>query len=94
MGTTKLIKLRNKIVKIDSQIIKSIAERFNVTCKIQSEKKLLDIPKEQKKREKMLINKYLDLADAYNIPHTVIKKIFMPLFSFAKKYDNLYRNKK
>jgi len=80
-----LQKLRNDVQLIDRSIIKLLGKRFKATEQIQSIKRQLKMPINQKKREKELLEKYIKAAIKLNIPTPVINKLFKVVFSYSKK---------
>lgn len=81
----KIASLRKKVDKLDKSLIQTLAQRFKITNEIQKEKITQGIGLLQKKREKILLNRYLKLSRCENIPPDCIAKIFKVIFSSSKK---------
>lgn len=86
--------LREKIEKIDREIIKFLGKRFKLTREIQNLKRAQSIPIDQKKREKTLLNKYFRLAKTKSVPILLIRRIFLAVFHFSKKTGIISRKPK
>lgn len=87
MPYKKILVLRKKIDIIDQKILKLLAERFNVTSKIQRVKRKLALPLLQKSREKSQMISYMRVAKRLKLNPQLIRKIFSAIFSYAKKPD-------
>ncbi|PIQ77018.1 hypothetical protein COV82_06665 [Candidatus Peregrinibacteria bacterium CG11_big_fil_rev_8_21_14_0_20_46_8] len=87
----KLSQLRKQVERIDKAILKKLGERFSVTSEIQELKKTLKMPATQSKREKELLDAYLELGKELGVPKLLISRFYTEIFSFAKKYGNMKR---
>lgn len=81
----KLIKLRKKIDKIDSNLIKIMAKRLKVTEKVKIFKLKNKLPLENKNRELEIMNKNIKLGEKLNLNSKLIKIILSHIIKEAKK---------
>ena len=87
----KVIKeLRNSIDKVDDQIFDLILKRFDYVEKIGNIKKEMNMPVDDKAREKIIIERLSEKLST-KINHNEIKKIIGPIISISK---DIQRRKK
>ena len=87
----KVIKeLRNSIDKIDDQIFDLILKRFDYVEKIGNIKKEMNMPVDDKAREKIIIERLSEKLST-KINYKEIKKIIGPIISISK---DIQRRKK
>ena len=87
----KVIKeLRNRIDKIDDQIFDLILKRFDYVEKIGNIKKEMNMPVDDKAREKIIIERLSEKLST-KINYKEIKKIIGPIISISK---DIQRRKK
>lgn len=81
----QLRRARTRVTRIDTLLIRLLAERFKVTRHIQSLKQAIHIPVHQKKRENTVLTRALRLGKANKLSTTFIKRLFSLIFSYSKK---------
>lgn len=81
---SKIQQLRNKIDKIDTDIIKKLSERKNISIKIGQLKSQSDIGIKDNKREKELILNYEKLSCEYQLQLNFVKKLFKLIISNSR----------
>ena len=87
----KVIKeLRNSIDKVDDQIFDLILKRFDYVEKIGNIKKKMNMPVDDKAREKIIIERLSEKLST-KINYKEIKKILDPIISISK---DIQRRKK
>ena len=87
----KVIKeLRNSIDKVDDQIFDLILKRFDYVEKIGNIKKEINMPVDDKAREKIIIERLSEKLST-KINYKEIKKIISPIISISK---DIQRRKK
>ena len=87
----KVIKeLRNSIDKVDDQIFDLILKRFDYVEKIGNIKKQINMPVDDKAREKIIIERLSEKLST-KINYKEIKKIISPIISISK---DIQRRKK
>ena len=87
----KVIKeLRNNIDKVDDQIFDLILKRFDYVEKIGNIKKKMNMPVDDKAREKIIIERLSEKLST-KINYKEIKKIIDPIISISK---DIQRRKK
>ena len=87
----KVIKeLRNSIDKVDDQIFDLILKRFDYVEKIGNIKKKMNMPVDDKAREKIIIERLSEKLST-KINYKEIKKIIGPIISISK---DIQRRKK
>ena len=85
----KVIKeLRNSIDKIDDQIFDLILKRFDYVEKIGNIKKEMNMPVDDKAREKIIIERLSEKLST-KINYKEIKKIIGPIISISKDIQRL-----
>ncbi|WP_343188964.1 prephenate dehydratase domain-containing protein [Buchnera aphidicola (Chaitoregma tattakana)] len=82
---TDLLKLRNKIDKIDNTIIKKIFERNCISKKIAQTKIYLKKNVKDNNREKKILSKICNESKKYNISKKCLKKIFEIIIYYSIK---------
>ena len=85
-----LEKLRNNIDKVDDQIFDLILKRFDYVEKIGNIKKKMNMPVDDKAREKIIIERLSEKLST-KINYKEVKKIIGPIISISK---DLQRQKK
>lgn len=90
----RLRQLRSRVEMLDTELILLLKKRFALTSMIQKTKKSLQIPLTQLKREKKLLSAYVRLGKKEGLNPLLIKKLFILLFSYAKKTGIMKRIKK
>ena len=83
----KLIKLRNEIDKINSQILNLIIKRINIVKKVFYYKKQKNIPAYDIKREKEMLKRVKKLAKQKNLDENFIEKLFKLIIKQGKKEE-------
>jgi chorismate mutase len=78
-------KLRNKIDKIDADIIKKISHRNTISKKIGQLKVKLNRKVIDKKREEQLILRYKKLCHQYEINPILVNKLFKLIIAHSRK---------
>ncbi len=73
---TTLNKLREEIMRIDSQIIYLLAERKKISIAIGKKKKVLGLPIISKERENILMKEYEQLSKQHSLEPEFIKSLF------------------
>lgn len=81
----KLEKLRRKIDKIDSNLIKVIAKRFKITDKVMLLKSKNNLPREDKNREMQIMEKADKLAEEFKLNRSLVKDVLNRIIVDAKK---------
>jgi len=81
----KIEKLRNKIDRIDSDLVKIVAKRFKVTKKIGILKVQNNLPREDKNREIQIMEKVRKMANKLNLNNKLMESIFELIIEDAKK---------
>lgn len=77
--------LRDKIDKIDADIIKKLSQRKSLSIKIGKIKSKLDIRVVDNKREKQLMRYYEKLCSEFNLQSSFVKKLFEIIISNSKE---------
>lgn len=83
-----LEKLRNKIDKLDVQILQLLAKRFEISRKISEEKKRNKLPIEDKERERQLFAELDPKVTKLNLRKRFVKKLFQLITSESKRIQN------
>ncbi|MBU0667910.1 chorismate mutase [Patescibacteria group bacterium] len=84
---SEIVFFREKIDKIDSQIIKLLVSRFVFIEKIAQYKKSHDLLLVQKQREKDVLNKLTHNVESKSLRNGFIHAIFRLIFNESKKYQ-------
>jgi chorismate mutase len=82
---TNLNDFREKIDKIDENLVKLLAERFQVTYLVGVYKKENKLPIQDPEREKLQMEKFKKLAEANNMDPESIQKIFRTIIDEVLK---------
>lgn len=92
MKKSDLNKLRKEIDKADKKLLKSLAERFEITKNVGLYKKDFNLPPLDKKREKVVFQKKEELAKKLNLNPLLIKKIYRLIIEEVKKNHKKIKN--
>ena len=82
---TQLRHDRTRVTRIDTLVIRLLAERFKITRHIQSLKQAINLPIHQKTRENAVLTRALRLGKAKKLSSAFIKNLFFLIFSYSKK---------
>lgn len=81
--------LRNKIDRVDENIVKLIAERIQLAQSIGEEKKSTGQPIEDLSREQAVLDKIKEVARALIMNESDVEHIFRQIFAAAKRKEGL-----
>lgn len=76
--------LRNKIDRIDQELLELLAERFQIAREIGKEKMELNLPTNQQEREMEILSDRLESAKMLGVNADFTKELFNLLFSESK----------
>ncbi len=91
---SNLKKLRKDIDKTDRKLLKSLAERFEITKNVGIYKKIHCLPPLDRKREKIVFEKKEKLAKELNLDPKLIKKIFKLIIGKVKENHKKIKDEK
>ena len=83
----QLVKYRSEIDKIDNNLLKLVAKRFFIAKKIALYKKMKKMPIYDRKREKLALQKRIDIGAKLNIKANFIKVLFKSIFKESRNYQ-------
>lgn len=83
----ELENLRQKIDKIDSEILQKLAERFSLASKIAKSKTKNNLPIIDKKREKEILKTKRKLAKEMKLDELMIEKIFKVIIRESRNWQ-------
>lgn len=92
MKTLKI--LRNKIDKIDEQIIKLLAKRFKLTERVGIYKTKKHLPLRDERREKKIFSQRKLWAKKLNVEQELVNQIFKLIIKIVRKNHKKILNKK
>lgn len=75
--------LRGKVDKTDAKILKLIAQRLNLVKEIEKNKKKSHLKIKDNKREQEILERLEKKAKLYQLPLSLIKKIWKLLFAMS-----------
>lgn len=84
----ELTKLRKQIDEIDQELVKTIAQRFEIVEKIGKYKAANGIEPLAPKRWKQVMDGKRKLAKEYDLPVEMIEKIYNTMHKFALDIEN------
>jgi chorismate mutase len=79
-----LQKLRAKINQIDKELLKTLAERFEITQKVGEYKAKYNLPVVDKKREQAILESKKLLAKKLKIDQNLTSQIFKTILKFVR----------
>lgn len=80
--------IRKHIDRLDTVIITALAERISLIPEIARQKKALNIPIFQEKREQQIMKKLLKIAAEHGLDKGFVEEVFLSIFNEAKRIQN------
>lgn len=80
----KLLELRARVSRVDTQLVALLAERFAIARDIQRLKQVLQLPVEDTRRETAVLRQVRSLAADFGVDEALVTCIWLQLFDVAK----------
>jgi len=81
----KVKKIRKHIDRMDHILITSLAERLALIEDIAKQKKKMELPIKQEKREQQIMKKLKAVGKAQGLDNGFVEEIFLSIFNEAKR---------